>query len=39
MNNIGRLRLIPLTLYTGGETPPLRASRFFYRRGGVSPPE
>ena len=38
MNNVGRLRLIPLTLYAGGETPPLRVSWFSYCRGGVTPP-
>ena len=39
MNNVGRLRLAPLTLYAGGETPPLRVSWFVCRRGGVTPPE
>ena len=37
--NVGRLRLIPLTLYAGGETPPLRVSLIPHRRGGVAPPE
>ena len=34
MNNFGRLRLVPLTLYAGAVTAPLRVSRFVYRREG-----
>ena len=34
MQNFGRLRLAPLTLYSGGDTPPLLVSRFVCRRGG-----
>ena len=38
MQNFGRLRLVPLALYAGAETAPLRVSWFVCRRGGVTPP-
>ena len=34
MNNVGRLRLVPLALCAGAVTAPLRVRRFVCRRGG-----